>query len=111
MTETIDLTPRWADIMPLLVDILDSSAKEESKESIKQELIRIAYAVDEQNDREKRSDFDKLHEAAQKARGKGFVVTFWTPEEVEGVENLKRLEDHIVELGNETIEDMKGHGE
>lgn len=44
-------------------------------------------------------------EAMRKA---GYTVIIWTPEETEGVANLRYLDDRITQLGNETIEDMQG---
>jgi hypothetical protein len=38
-------------------------------------------------------------------KDKGFAIVMFTPEELNGVSS-KRLEDRLIELGNEVIEDL-----
>ena len=51
---------------------------------------------------------NKYHNIAQQMRDDGFAVVFWSPKELEGVDDIDRLEQRVVELGNETIEFLKG---
>jgi hypothetical protein len=71
----------------------------------------IRLDMEERNKHEARvaeSLFHKYHTIAQQMRDDGYAVVFWTPEELEGIDCIDRLEERITELGNETIEYLKG---
>jgi hypothetical protein len=47
--KTIDLTPTWASLVPVLVQILQHSESESSKRDIADELTKMARAADRWN--------------------------------------------------------------
>lgn len=48
--KTIDVTPTWASIIPLLVEVLKNpKAPAQSKKEVTAELVRLAKIVDDQN--------------------------------------------------------------
>ena len=48
--QTIDVTPTWEEIMPLLVTVLtNADAPAEAKRNVREELLRLARRVDELN--------------------------------------------------------------
>jgi hypothetical protein len=54
MTKTIDITPTWSAIMPVMVDVLKSpKANNTAKQEVTAELMRLARIVDSQNKRTK----------------------------------------------------------
>lgn len=59
MPETIDLTPDWAPLIPLLCEVLENpEVDEETKRDIRSELVRLARAMDKRNhaNRKKREE-------------------------------------------------------
>lgn len=50
---TIDVTPTWSQIMPVLVRILEESGSKKAKEGVRNELFRLARLVDDLNARGK----------------------------------------------------------
>lgn len=53
--KTIDLTPTWAGVMPLLMAVLESGS-EEGKREAREELMRLAKAMDEVNEERKEAN-------------------------------------------------------
>jgi hypothetical protein len=49
MPETIDITPRWADLLPLFVAVLQDG-NEEGRAAVSSELRRMAAAADRWNE-------------------------------------------------------------
>ena len=50
--ETIDITPKWKQMAQVMLLVLDNpKATKESKEEVKQEIIRMAGLVDEMNEK------------------------------------------------------------
>jgi len=57
--QTIDMTPTWAGLLPTMLAILeDKSAPEAAKKPLREELMRLARAVDKQNERNKEARDD-----------------------------------------------------
>ena len=59
MPKTMDLTPDWAPLIPLMCAVLaNPDADYEAKRDVESELLRLARAVDESNHiyREKRDE-------------------------------------------------------
>ena len=51
--KTIDITPRWQGVMPVLLNVLeDSDSPAEAKDYIRSEIIKLAQFVDRANDNE-----------------------------------------------------------
>ena len=54
MEETIDVTPKWSALVPLMIGVLKNpKADPESIKFVEAELIRLAKIADEQNERAK----------------------------------------------------------
>lgn len=52
MQETIDITPTWSALVPVMVEVLKSpTANKTAKAEVTQELLRLAKIVDNQNER------------------------------------------------------------
>lgn len=52
MQETIDVTPKWSALVPLMIGVLKNpKADPESRKFVEVELIRLAKIVDDQNER------------------------------------------------------------
>ena len=52
MQETIDITPTWSALVPVMVEVLKSpTANNTAKAEVTQELLRLAKIVDNQNER------------------------------------------------------------
>ena len=50
--ETIDVTPTWGGLIPVMVEILKSpKANNVAKQEVTQELLRLAKIVDDQNEK------------------------------------------------------------
>ncbi len=50
MTETIDITPTWSSLIPIMVEVLKSpKANNSAKQEVVVELKRLAKIVDDQN--------------------------------------------------------------
>jgi hypothetical protein len=50
--KTIDVTPKWASIIPPLVEVLKNpKAPAQAKKEVTAELIRLAKIVDDQNEK------------------------------------------------------------
>ena len=50
--KTIDITPKWASIIPPLVEVLKNpKAPAQAKKEVTAELIRLAKIVDDQNEK------------------------------------------------------------
>ena len=58
--ETIDITPKWSALIPVMVDVLKSSkANNTAKAEVTQELLRLAKIVDDQNEKVKMAELDR----------------------------------------------------
>ena len=56
MTKTIDITPTWSAVMPIMVDVLKSpKANNTAKQEVTAELMRLAKIVDDQNKKAKKN--------------------------------------------------------
>lgn len=54
MTETIDITPTWSALMPIMVEVLKNpKANNAAKQEVVVELKRLAKIVDDQNKKAK----------------------------------------------------------
>jgi hypothetical protein len=53
---------------------------------------------------------ERLRAITDEARNAGYAVTWWSPEEVEGV-NVRHMMDTVVSRGNDFIEDTRENGE
>lgn len=54
--KTIDITPTWSAIMPVMVDVLKSpKANNTAKQEVTAELMRLAKIVDDQNKKAKQN--------------------------------------------------------
>ena len=52
MQETIDITPTWSSLVPIMVEVLKNPrANGTAKAEVTQELLRLAKIVDDQNER------------------------------------------------------------
>ena len=52
MQETIDITPTWSALVPVMVEVLKNpKANNTAKAEVTQELLRLAKIVDDQNKR------------------------------------------------------------
>jgi hypothetical protein len=49
----------------------------------------------------------RLVAITEEARNAGYAITWWSPEEVEGVHNVRHMMDVVVSRGNEFIEDNR----
>ena len=50
MQETIDITPTWSALVPIMIEVLKSpKANKTAKAEVTQELLRLAKIVDDQN--------------------------------------------------------------
>lgn len=54
--KTIDITPKWEHLIPVMVEVLrNPKANTDSVRGIRDELIRLAKIVDAQNEKNKKS--------------------------------------------------------
>ena len=54
MTQTIDITPTWSALIPIMVEVLKNPrANNSAKQEVVVELKRLAKIVDDQNKRTK----------------------------------------------------------
>ena len=54
MQDTIDITPTWSALVPIMVEVLKSpTANRTAKAEVTQELLRLAKTVDDQNAKKK----------------------------------------------------------
>lgn len=53
--ETIDITPKWAEIMPVIVALI-RDGDEQGRKTATAELLRLARLMDEQNERIKNAN-------------------------------------------------------
>ena len=52
MQETIDITPTWSALVPIMIEVLKNpKANSTAKAEVTQELLRLAKIVDDQNER------------------------------------------------------------
>lgn len=52
MQETIDITPTWSSLVPIMVEVLKNpKANNAAKAEVTQELLRLAKIVDDQNEK------------------------------------------------------------
>ena len=52
MQETIDITPTWSALVPIMIEVLKSpTANNSAKQEVVVELKRLAKIVDDQNER------------------------------------------------------------
>lgn len=49
MTQTIDLTPTWESLVPVLLHIAQHSESVKARKDIAEELVRMAQAADKWN--------------------------------------------------------------
>jgi hypothetical protein len=50
MQDTIDITPTWSALVPIMIEVLKNPrANEVAKAEVTQELLRLAKIVDNQN--------------------------------------------------------------
>ena len=60
MTETIDITPTWSALIPIMVEVLKNpKANNAAKQEVVVELKRLAKIVDDQNKKLKENDSSK----------------------------------------------------
>ena len=58
--KTIDVTPTWAGLIPVMIKILKSPrANNVAKQEVTQELLRLAKIVDDQNEKAKMAELDR----------------------------------------------------
>lgn len=58
--ETIDITPKWSALIPVMVDVLKSpKANNTAKAEVTQELLRLAKIVDDRNEKLKMAELDR----------------------------------------------------
>ena len=58
--ETIDITPKWSALIPVMVEVLKSpKANNTAKAEVAQELLRLAKIVDDQNEKVKMAELDR----------------------------------------------------
>ena len=56
MTKTIDITPTWTGLIPIMVEILKNpKANNTAKQEVVSELKRLAKIVDDQNEEAKKN--------------------------------------------------------
>jgi hypothetical protein len=54
MQDTIDITPTWSALVPIMIEVLKNPrANKVAKAEVTQELLRLAKIVDNQNERAK----------------------------------------------------------
>jgi hypothetical protein len=54
MQDTIDITPTWSTLVPIMIEVLKNPrANKVAKAEVTQELLRLAKIVDNQNERAK----------------------------------------------------------
>ena len=59
-TESIDITPTWSALIPIMVEVLKSpKANNTAKQEVTQELLRLAKIVDDQNEKAKMVELDR----------------------------------------------------
>ena len=52
MQDTIDITPTWSALVPIMIEVLKNPrANKVAKAEVTQELLRLAKIVDNQNER------------------------------------------------------------
>jgi len=52
MQDTIDITPTWSALVPIMIEVLKNpKANNTAKAEVTQELLRLAKIVDNQNER------------------------------------------------------------
>jgi hypothetical protein len=52
MQDTIDITPTWSALVPIMIEVLKNPrANNTAKAEVTQELLRLAKIVDNQNER------------------------------------------------------------
>ena len=52
MQDTIDITPTWSALVPIMIEVLKNpKANSTAKAEVTQELLRLAKIVDNQNER------------------------------------------------------------
>ena len=60
MTETIDITPKWSALVPVMVEVLKSpKANSTAKAEVTLELLKLAKIVDDQNEKAKMVELDR----------------------------------------------------
>jgi hypothetical protein len=60
MTETIDITPTWSALIPIMVEVLKNpKANNSAKQEVVVELKRLAKIVDDQNKKLRENDSSK----------------------------------------------------
>jgi len=60
MTKTIDITPTWSALIPIMVEVLKNpKANNSAKQEVVVELKRLAKIVDDQNKKLKENDSSK----------------------------------------------------
>jgi|TARA_R100000081_G_C4754281_1_gene136189 hypothetical protein len=58
--ETIDITPKWSALIPVMVDVLKSpKANNAAKAAVTQELLLLAKIVDDRNEKLKMAELDR----------------------------------------------------
>lgn len=58
--ETIDITPKWSALIPVMVDVLKSpKANSTAKAEVTQELLLLAKIVDDRNEKLKMVELDR----------------------------------------------------
>lgn len=59
-TESIDITPTWSALIPIMVEVLKSpKANNTAKQEVTEELLRLAKIVDDQNEKAKMVELDR----------------------------------------------------
>ena len=58
--ETIDITPTWSSLVPIMVEVLKNpKANKTAKAEVTQELLRLAKIVDDNNEKAKMAELDR----------------------------------------------------
>tara|TARA_A200000159_G_scaffold64484_1_gene59664 strand:- start:587 stop:760 length:174 start_codon:yes stop_codon:yes gene_type:complete len=56
MTKTIDITPTWSALVPIMIEVLKNPrANNTAKQEVTVELMRLAKIVDDQNKKAKKN--------------------------------------------------------
>lgn len=73
--KTIDITPTWQTIVTMCCEVMTNpNAGREAQESCKEELLRLAKIVDDQNEEAKKNTWTTLGEIVEEELKKGKVL-------------------------------------
>ena len=73
--KTIDMTPTWQTIVTMCCEVMTNpNAGREAQESCKEELLRLAKIVDDQNEEAKKNTWTTLDVIIEEERKKGNLL-------------------------------------